>query len=86
MLIFKRSLQRMRRALINWQSKRLIARANAKVRRGSKTLNPGYDELRNPVFLLVMVAAALVLVVDAHRVCPWVQSIASHLIGLWTGG
>lgn len=64
MLTINRIRQRMRHASYARQSRRLIAHANRVQARALRKPSPGYDELRNPLFVCVMALALLVLLVD----------------------
>lgn len=64
MITINRIRLRARRAMQQWQTRRLFARANRLLARSSRTANPGHDELSSPLFLGVMALAALVLALD----------------------
>jgi hypothetical protein len=71
---------RARRALHQWQARRLLARINRRQARAQLDLKAGYDELKSPVFIAVMVLAVLVLVVDISDAWPRVDSAVASLI------
>jgi|GEM_PF-2877636 len=81
MITVNRLRLRLRQAVHEWQARRLLASANRMLARARRPANPGYDELRHPVFLLVMTLAALVLVFDVsdswHRIDAVVAMLAS---------
>lgn len=62
---------------------------NRMLARSSRTANPGYDELRHPLFLGVMALACAVLVVDVsdswHRIDTVVAMLASIVSTLKAG-
>lgn len=64
MLTINRIRQRLRTAYINWQFRRAMARANRIKARTLRTPNPGYDELKSPIFLAVMALGFLAVVID----------------------
>lgn len=64
MITVNRLRLRASQAMHEWQARRLIANANRMLARSSRTANPGYDELRHPMFIGVMVLAFIVLVID----------------------
>lgn len=74
---------RVRRALHHWRARRLIAFANRLLARAGrpavKRWNPGYDELGHPVFLLVMLMAALVLLFDVSDALQHVGAFIADL-------
>lgn len=84
MTVTKRLRLRARRALHQYQAKRLIARANrmlATERLKKRPLpqlsnNAGYDELSNPVFIAVMCVALVVLLIDLGDMWPQVYFMA----------
>lgn len=86
MITINRIRQRMRQARHARQSRRLIAQANRLQARALRKANPGYDELRSPLFKGVMALATLVLVVDVSdswarldSVFEVLASIATHI-------
>lgn len=64
MLTINRIRHRWVHAKARHDSRRAIAQANRIKARTLRSSNPGYDELRNPLFIGVMVLATLVLLVD----------------------
>ncbi|WP_454908410.1 hypothetical protein [Variovorax gossypii] len=62
-----RSRQRLRAARAE------IRRAERAMRKRQRPANDGYDELRDPLFLIVMVAAVVVLCLDLTNPPGWVE-------------
>ena len=79
MITFNRIRQRARGAVINWQFRLAVAQADRLLARHKRAPNPGYDELRSPVFLTVMALAVLVLVVDVSD--AW-QQLGAFIVAL----
>lgn len=64
MITVNRIRQGLRGVRINVEFRLAIAKANRVKARTLRIYNPGYDELRHPLFLGVMAVAAVVLVLD----------------------
>lgn len=80
----------MTRLFADARSARRLRAARAEIRRTDRAVakrfrqdNPGYDELSDPLFIVIMVLAALVIVLDvrgddgASVILAWLRDIAS---------
>lgn len=74
MMTINRLRQRARHGWRLAQARRLIAQVNRRHAQRQRVPNPGYDELRSPLFLTVLVAAVLVLVLDVGDHWPAVMA------------
>lgn len=79
MLTINRIRRRFINLRVNVQSRLAIRRADRVKRRALRSPNPGYDELRNPLFIGVTALAVLVLLVDMAD--AW-QPLATFIVAL----
>ncbi len=83
MITFKRMRARARHAWRLAQARLVIAQVERRQAQRQRAPNPGYDELRCPWFVGVMLLALLVLVIDVPDHWP---VVIAFLASMATGG